>query len=111
MFHYRVSKFRVRHGMVLPKVHDFISHKQSKRLEKPIPSNTRKQNEAKNDFEKKFYKLINNGVFGRFLEIIRNRLKLYFVKNCDYDKTIKQQTKLTFSRIHKSYTNYSKSYS
>ena len=47
LFPFRVLKFRVKHGMVFTKVHDFISHKQSKRLEKPIPSNTRKQKEAK----------------------------------------------------------------
>ena len=49
--------------------------------------------------------MINNGASGKFLEIGRKRLILDFVKNCDYDKIIKQQSKLTFNGGHKSYTS------
>ena len=40
------------------------------------------------------------------LENICNRLKIEFTKNCENDKIIKQQSKLTFDVIHKSYTSY-----
>ena len=40
------------------------------------------------------------------LENIRNRLKTEFIKNYENDNIIKQQSKLTFNGIHKSYTNY-----
>ena len=56
LVHYRVLKFYVRHGMVVDKIHEIISFKQSKWWEKFINFNTQKQNKAKNDFEKDEYK-------------------------------------------------------
>ena len=57
-------------------------------------------------FEKDFFKLIHNGLFGKILENIRNRLKVEFIKNCENTKFFEQQSKLTFNGIHKLYTNY-----
>ena len=37
---------------------------------------------------------------------VRNRLKIEFIKKDDTDKVIKQQSKLTFNGIHKSYENF-----
>ena len=45
-------KFYVRHGMVVEKIHEIISFKQSKWLESYISFITQKRNKAKNDFEK-----------------------------------------------------------
>ena len=39
------------------------------------------------------------------MENVRNRLKIKFVKKNDYREIIKQQSKLTFNGIHKSYKN------
>ena len=47
-------KFYVRHGMIVEKIHEIISFKQSRWLEKYISFNTQKRNKAKNDFEKDF---------------------------------------------------------
>ena len=52
LIHYRMLKFYVRHGMVVDKVHETISFKQSKWLEKYINFNIQKRNQAVNDFEK-----------------------------------------------------------
>ena len=38
------------------------------------------------------------------LDHIRSRLRIEFIKRFEKDKTIKQQSKLTFNGIHKSYT-------
>ena len=59
LIHYRMLKFYVRHGMIVDKVHDIISFRQSKWLEKYINFNTQKRNQAVNDFEMDFYKLLN----------------------------------------------------
>ena len=58
--HYRMLKFYIKHGMIVDKVHNIISFKQSRWLERYISFNTQKRNKAKNDFEKDFYKLLNN---------------------------------------------------
>ena len=102
---YRMLKFYVRHGMVVEKVHQIRSFKQSKWLEKYINFNTQKRNMAKNDFEKDFYKLLNNAFYGKTMEIVRNGCKIEFIKKDDINKIIKQQSKLTFNGIHKSYEN------
>ena len=76
LIHYRMLKFYVRHGMVVEKIHEIISFKQSKWLEIYISFNTQKRNRAKNGFEKDFFKLLVNAAFGKFLENVRNRLEL-----------------------------------
>ena len=92
--------------MIVEKIHEIISFKQSKWLEKYISFNTQKRNKAKNDLEKDFFKLLNNAAFGKFLENVRNRLGLELIKKDDIKKIIKQQSKLTFNGIQKSYENY-----
>ena len=76
LIHYRMLKFYIRHGMIIDKVHNIISFKQSRWLEKYINFNTQKRNKAKNDFEKDFYKLLNNAFYGKTMENVRNRLKI-----------------------------------
>ena len=76
LIHYRLIKFYVRHGMVVEKIHEILSFKQSRWLEKYITFNAQKRNKAKNDFEKDFFKLLVNGAFGKFLENVRNRLEV-----------------------------------
>ena len=91
LIHYRVLKFYVRHGMLLDNVHDVISFKQSKWLEKYIIFNTQKRNQAVNDFEKDFYKLLNNAFYGKTMENVRNRCTIDFNKKDEVDKIIKEQ--------------------
>ena len=56
LVHYRMLKFYLRHGMIVDKIHNIISFRQSRWLEKYISFNTQKRNQAENDFEKDFYK-------------------------------------------------------
>ena len=105
LIHYRMLKFYIRHGMIVDKVHNIISFRQSRWLEKYINFNTQRRNKAKNDFEKDFYKLLNNAFYGETMENVRNRLKIKFIKKDEYKEIIKQQSKLTFNGIHKSYEN------
>ena len=106
LIHYRLLKFFIRHGMIVEKIHEIISFKQSRWLEKYISFNTQKRNKAKNDFEKDFFKLLVNAAFGKFLENVRNRLNLELIKKDNIKKIINQQSKLTFCGIQQSYENY-----
>ena len=102
LFHHKMSNVYVRHGLIVDKVHTVVSFKQSKWLEKYISFNTQKRNKAKNDFEKGFYKVLNNAFYGKTRENVRNRLKIKFVKKNGYREILKQQSELTFKGIHKS---------
>ena len=76
-------------GMIVEKIHELISFKQSKWLEKDIKFNTQKRNKAKNEFNKDFYKFLNNAFYGKTMENVRNRLGLEFIKKYEYKKIIK----------------------
>ena len=106
LIHYRMLKFYLRHGMEVEKVHSVISFKQSEWLEKYLSFNTQKRNKAKNEFEKDFYMLLNNAFYGKTMENVRNRIKVKVIRQGDTNKIRKQQCKLTFNGIHKSYEKY-----
>ena len=99
-------KFYVRHGMIVEKVQSVISFKQSKGSEKNISFKTQKRNKAKKDFEKDFSELLIIAFYRKTMENLRNRITVEFIKKDDTDKIIKQQSKLTFNGIHKSYEVY-----
>ena len=82
--HYRMLKFYITHGKIVDKVHDILSFKQSRWLEKYVNFITQKRNQAVNDFEKDFYKLLNDAFFGKAMENVRNRLKIKFIKKDDH---------------------------
>ena len=98
-------KFYVRHGMVVDEIREINSFKQSKWLEKNIKINTQKWNQAVYDFQNDFYRFLNNAFHGKTMENVRNGLKIKFIKKDDTDKILKQESKLTFSGIQKSYEN------
>ena len=91
--------------MVVEKVHEIISFKQSGWLKKYISFNAQNRNKAKKEFEKNFYNLLVNAAFGKFLENVRNRLRLEVIKKADIKNIDTQQSKLTFNSIHKSTEN------
>ena len=58
-------------GYVLKKGHRAISFKQANFLKPFIEFNTEKRKNAKNDFEKDLFKLMNNSVEGKTMENVR----------------------------------------
>ena len=79
--HYTNLKFYLQQGMVLKKIHRIIQFKQSPWLKSYIDFNTEKRKYANSDFEKDFFKLMNNSVFGKTMENLRNRMNVEFVND------------------------------
>ena len=98
-------KIYVRHGMLVENIHESKSLKQSRWLKKYFNFNTQKRNRSKNDFEKDFHRILNYAAFGKTLENVRNRLRSEFIEKDDFKNKIRQQSKLTFNGILKSYEN------
>ena len=65
LLHYSMLNFCIRHEMMVDKIHDIISFREYRWLEKYINFNTQKRNQAIKDFVKNFYKLLNNALYGK----------------------------------------------
>ena len=84
-------------GMKLKKVRRGLKFQEKNFMKNYIDKNTSLRSQAKNAFEKDLFKLMNNSVFGKTMENVRNRVTIELVK--DAERAAKLVNKPNFEEL------------
>ena len=88
--------------MKLTKIHRVLNFNQSDWMKKYIDFNAKKRMNAANDFEKYFFKLMINSVYGETMENLRKRMNVRLVNNeIDFLNIIANQHTLDIKNLVK----------
>ena len=79
VIHIQALNQALQHGLMLDRIHRGIEFDQLPLLKTSIDFNTQLRTAATNDFEKDFFKLMNNSVFGKTMENIRKHRNIGLV--------------------------------
>ena len=102
IIHIKSLKQALNHGLKLKKIHRIIEFSQEAWLKPYIDMNTELRKVASNDFEKDFYKLINNAVFGKTMESVRKHRDIKLVTtNTKRSKLVSEPNYHTMNYISK----------
>jgi len=79
--HINNLKYYLKEGMVLKTVHKCLKFKQGRWLQPYIDFNTNERKEATCEFKKDLFKLMNNAVYGKTMENVRNHVDFELINN------------------------------
>ena len=103
VIHYQELQYYVKLGMIVDEVSEILSFDQTNWLAPYIALNTEKRQGAKNAFEKDFFKLVNNSVYGKTMENVRKYQDVKLMKiNNEWDE------KAFLNKINKPSFKYSR---
>ena len=103
VIHIKSLKQVLYHGLKLKKLHRVIQLKQKAWLKVYIDMNTELRENVKNEFEKNFFKLMNNCVFGKAMENVRNHRDIKLVTS---DKRRKRLVSEPNYHSHKKFSDH-----
>ena len=88
--------------MKLTEIHRVLKFKQSEWMKKYIDFNTKKRMSSANDFERHFFKLMINSVYGKIMGNLRKRINARLVTNVeDFLKYTSRQTYIAYKIFDK----------
>jgi hypothetical protein len=93
VLHIANLKYYLEKGLLLKKIHRVVKFRHQAWLKPYIDFNSGMRQKAKNEFEKDFWKLLNNSFYGKTMENIRDRVNVQF---CQTDE---QQVKWSSSPL------------
>ena len=96
--HFACLQFYLKKGMVLGKIHQMVRFKQYPWMKTYIEGNLQRRKEAQNTFDKDFWKLMNNSLYGKSIENVYKRQSMSLCTQVEkLDKLVR---KPTFEAIH-----------
>ena len=89
---HKIIKKALNHDLLLKKVHRVIQFYPETRLKPYIDMYTELRKKTKNDFEKDFFKFMNNAVFGKTMENVMKHRDIKLVTTDKRKKSISVRT-------------------
>ena len=103
--HYRNLKMYLEEGLVIERIHSAIRFKQSRWLASYISKNTEYRKLSKSTFEKDFFKLLNNSLYGKLMQNLRKQCTVHFVsKMVAAEKQLCKHTCLRWTMINDTFS-------